>query len=352
MERVIPLGAVSQGWESGPMALNFALLGAGRIGKVHARAITSNPAAKLVAVADAAPEAATALAAHYGAAVRDVAAIRDAADIDAVVICTPTDTHAELIETFARASKPIFCEKPIDLDIARVRACLAVVEASGVPLMVGFNRRFDPHFRAVRAAIDRGEIGKVEMVTIVSRDPGPPPLDYIGRSGGIFRDMTIHDFDMARFLLGEEIETVSAQASVLVDPAIGQAGDYDSASVMLATASGRHATISNSRRASYGYDQRLEVHGSRGAVAAENQRAVSIEVATAAGYRRPPLLDFFMTRYTEAYAGEMAAFIDAIGGKAEAVPSGADGLAALVLAEAALRSVREGRAVRVSEITG
>jgi len=334
------------------MALNFALLGAGRIGKVHARAITSNAAAKLVAVADAVPAAAAALAAQYGAEVRSIEAIRDAADIDAVVICTPTDTHADLIEMFARAKKPIFCEKPIDLDVGRVRRCLDVVAASGVKLMVGFNRRFDPHFRAVHEAVARGDIGAVEMVTIVSRDPGPPPLDYIGRSGGIFRDMTIHDFDMARFLIGEEIETVMAQASVLVDPAIGKAGDYDSASIMLATASGKHATISNSRRALYGYDQRIEVHGSKGAVAAENQRAVSIEVATAAGYTRPPLLDFFMTRYIEAYANEMAAFIDAISGKAEAAPGGADGLAALVLAEAALRSVREGRAVKVSEITG
>src|SRR5690606_19027385 len=200
-------------------------------------------------------------------------------------------------------------EKPIDLDVERVKACLKVVDAEGATLMVGFNRRFDPHFEAVKAVVDRGEIGAVEMVTIVSRDPGAPPPEYVRRSGGIFRDMTIHDFDIARWLLGEEIETVSAQASVLVDPAIGEAGDYDSASVMLATASGKHATISNSRRATYGYDQRIEVHGSKGAVAAENQRPVSIEVANAAGYTRPPLHDFFMTRYTEAYALEISAFI-------------------------------------------
>ena len=332
------------------MTIRFALLGAGRIGKVHARAITSNPEAKLVAVADAMPKAAEDIAARYGCAVRSIDEIAAAAHIDAVVICTPTDTHADLIETFSKAGKAMFCEKPIDLSVARVRACLAVVEANKSTLMVGFNRRFDPHFMAVRAAIEAGRIGTVEMVTIISRDPGPPPVDYIRRSGGIFRDMTIHDFDMARFLLGEEIETVTAQASVLVDKAIGEAGDYDSASVMLATATGKHATISNSRRATYGYDQRIEAHGSEGAVAAENQRAVSIEIASAHGYTRPPLHDFFMTRYTEAYANEIAAFIDAIAGKRPASPSGEDGLIALALADAAAKSVKEGRAVKVGEV--
>ena len=334
------------------MTVRFGLLGAGRIGKVHAKAVTSNPLAKLVAVADAMADAANALADQYGAEVRTIEAIEAATDIDAVIICTPTDTHADLIERFARAGKAIFCEKPIDLDVDRVKACLRVVDQTGATLMVGFNRRFDPHFRAVRQAIADGQIGDVEMVTIVSRDPGAPPADYVKRSGGIFRDMTIHDFDMARFLLGEEIETVSAQASVLVDKAIGEAGDYDSASVMLSTASGKHATISNSRRATYGYDQRIEVHGSKGAVAAENQRPVSIEIANASGYTRPPLHDFFMTRYTEAYAFEISSFIDFVESKSPASPSGTDGLIALALAEAALKSVKEGRAVKVSEITG
>jgi len=334
------------------MTVRFGLLGAGRIGKVHARAISSNSKAQLVAVADAMASAADDIAARHNCAVRGMDEILTASDIDAVVICTPTDTHADLIEQFARAGKAIFCEKPIDLDVERVKACLKVVDAEGGTLMVGFNRRFDPHFQAVRDVIDRGEIGTVEMVTIVSRDPGAPPADYIKRSGGIFRDMTIHDFDMARFLLGEEIDTVTAQASVLVDPAIGTEGDYDSASVMLATASGKHATISNSRRATYGYDQRIEVHGSKGAVSAENQRPVSIEVANASGYTRPPLHDFFMTRYTEAYANEISAFIDAVESKSPASPSGIDGLIALALAEAALKSVKEGRAVKVSEITG
>jgi myo-inositol 2-dehydrogenase/D-chiro-inositol 1-dehydrogenase len=332
------------------MTIRFGLLGAGRIGKVHAKAVTGNPAAKLVAVSDAMAPAAKAIADQYGCDVRSIDAIAAAKDIDAVVICTPTDTHADLIEQFVKAGKAVFCEKPIDLSLARVKQCLEVVRAAKGVLMVGFNRRFDPHFMAVRGEIDKGTIGAVEMVTITSRDPGAPPLDYIARSGGIFRDMTIHDFDMARFLLGEEVTEVSAMAAVLVDPAIGKAGDSDSVQVMLKTGSGKMAVISNSRRATYGYDQRIEVHGSKGVASAENQRPVSIEVATGAGYTRPPLHDFFMTRYTEAYAAEIAAFIDVIGGKAKASPSGEDGLLALALAEAALKSVAEGRTVKMSEV--
>ncbi|MDZ5700017.1 inositol 2-dehydrogenase [Chelativorans sp. M5D2P16] len=332
------------------MTVKFGLLGAGRIGKVHAKAISANADAELVAVADAFADAANAIASAYGCAVRTVEETEKADDIDAVVICTPTDTHADLIERFARAGKAIFCEKPIDLDLARVKSCLKVVEEMGATLMVGFNRRFDPHFAAVRAAIDEGRIGTVEMVQITSRDPGPPPAGYIKSSGGILRDMTIHDFDMARFLLGEEPETVFATASVLVDPEIGALGDHDSVSLVLTTASGKHCAISNSRRATYGYDQRIEVHGSRGAVAAENQRPVSIEIATVEGYTRPPLHDFFMTRYTEAYAAEMAAFIAAVSGGRPAAPTGEDGLKALALAEAGYRSLAEGRAVKMSEV--
>ena len=334
------------------MTLRFGLLGAGRIGKVHAKAVTGNPKAKLVAVADAMAPAAQAIADQYGCEVRSIAQILAASDIDAVVICTPTDTHADLIEQFTNAGKAVFCEKPIDLSLDRVKACLKVVRANKGTLMVGFNRRFDPHFMAVRAEIDKGSVGAVEMVTITSRDPGAPPVDYIARSGGIFRDMTIHDFDMARFLLGEEVTEVSAMAAVLVDPAIGKAGDSDSVQVMLKTSTGKMALISNSRRATYGYDQRIEVHGSKGVVSAENQRPVSIEVANASGYTRPPLHDFFMTRYTEAYAAEITAFIEAVGSKKAAAPSGEDGLAALALAEAALLSVKEDRTVKVSEITG
>ncbi|WEX08390.1 inositol 2-dehydrogenase [Chelativorans sp. AA-79] len=334
------------------MTIHFGLLGAGRIGKVHARAITSNPDAKLVAVADAVEAAATDIAGKYGCEVRTIDEIEKAGDIDAVVICTPTDTHADLIERFARAGKAIFCEKPIDLDLSRVRSCLKVVRDTGAALMVGFNRRFDPHFAAVRAAIDEGRIGDVEMVQIISRDPGAPPVSYIRSSGGILRDMTIHDFDMARYLLGEEPDTVFATASVLVDPEIGAAGDHDSVSVVLTTSSGKHCSISNSRRATYGYDQRIEVHGSKGAVSAENQRPVSIEIANAEGYTKPPLHDFFMTRYTEAYAAEIAAFIAALAGGKPAMPSGEDGLKALALAEAAYRSIADGRAVKVAEVLG
>ncbi|MFZ5708726.1 MAG: inositol 2-dehydrogenase [Pseudomonadota bacterium] len=332
------------------MTLRFGLLGAGRIGKVHARAVTGDANARLVAVADAMAPAAQAIADQYGCAVRTIDEIAAARDIDAVVICTPTDTHADLIEQFVKAGKAVFCEKPIDLSLARVKGCLEVVRARKGTLMVGFNRRFDPHFRAVRAEIDKGTIGTVEMVTITSRDPGAPPIDYIRRSGGIFRDMTIHDFDMARFLLGEEVAEVAAMAAVLVDPEIGRAGDFDSVQVMLRTKSGKQALISNSRRATYGYDQRIEVHGSKGMVAAENQRPVSIEVAGANGYTRPPLHDFFMTRYTEAYAAEIAAFIAAVNSRKPAAPSGEDGLAALLLADCAVKSVAEGRTVRVSEL--
>ena len=332
------------------MTLKFGLLGAGRIGKVHARALTSDANAKLVAVADAMPAAAEAIAKQYGCEVRTIDAILAAKDIDAVVICTPTDTHADLIEAFVKAGKAVFCEKPIDLSLARVKTCLATVRAAKGTLMVGFNRRFDPHFAAVKAEIDKGSIGEVEMITITSRDPGAPPVDYIKRSGGIFRDMTIHDFDMARWLLGEEVTEVSAMAAVLVDPAIGAAGDSDSVQVMLKTASGKMALISNSRRATYGYDQRIEVHGSKGAVSAENQRPVSIELANGLGYTRPPLHDFFMTRYTEAYGAEIAGFIKAVTGKTPANPSGEDGLKALALAEASLKSVKEGRMVKVSEV--
>ena len=329
------------------MVTRLALLGAGRIGKVHARAIAEDKRAKLVAVADAFPEAARVIAEASGAAVKTIDEIADDSHIDAVIICTPTNTHADLIERFARAGKAIFCEKPIDLDVNRARACLETVRAVGGKVMLGFNRRFDPHFQAVRKEIDKGTIGKVEMVTITSRDPGAPPAEYIKVSGGIFRDMTIHDFDMARFLLGEEIDTVMASASVLVDPKIGELGDYDSASLILTTKSGRQAIISNSRRASYGYDQRIEVHGSLGAVSAENQRPVSIEVATKDGYTRPPLHDFFMTRYAAAYAAEISAFIDSLEKGTPLSPSAEDGLIALALADAALKSVAQKAAVKV-----
>ena len=326
------------------MTLGIALLGAGRIGQVHAVAV-AEAGGRLVALSDASERAASALAARTGAAVRSLDEIAAAADVDAVLICTPTDTHADLIERFARAGKAVFCEKPIDLDVGRARACLGVVAETGTPLMVGFNRRFDPRFAALRRAIDEGRIGAVESVHIISRDPAPPPVDYIRRSGGIFRDMTIHDFDMARFLLGEEIATVQASASVLVDPEIGAAGDFDTVSVILTTKSGKQASIANSRRAGYGYDQRIEVHGSRGLVSAPNPHPAEIELAGEAGFLRPPLHDFFMSRYRAAYRAEIAAFLAALKeGKAPS-PDGQDGLRALEIAEAAEAAAESGRAV-------
>ncbi|MBU1312897.1 MAG: inositol 2-dehydrogenase [Alphaproteobacteria bacterium] len=323
------------------MTLKFALLGAGRIGKVHARAISGNPDAELSVVADASAEAAKAISDQYGCRVSTIDTIAADPMIDAVIICTPTNTHADLIETFARARKAIFCEKPVDLDVARAQACLEVVRDTGAKLMLGFQRRHDPHFSAVKKAIEDGRIGEVEMIQIVSRDPGAPPIDYIKTSGGIFRDMTIHDFDMARFLLSEEPVSVYATASVLTDKAIVGV-DFDSASVTLMTASGKHCTISNSRRATYGYDQRVEVHGSRGMICVENQRPVTVELATAAGFSRPALHDFFMTRYVEAYAAEIAAFVSVVKNGVSPSPGGEDGLRALMLADAALRSASQG----------
>lgn len=328
-----------------PPVIQLALLGAGRIGQTHARAIAANPDARIAAIHD--PDAEAARRAAPDARPATIAELAADPAIDGVLICTPTDTHADLIEVFARAGKAIFCEKPVDLDVARVRACLRVVQDQGATLMIGFNRRFDPHFRAARAAIDQGRIGSVEQVIITSRDPGLPPLDYLPKSGGIFRDMTIHDFDMARFMLGEEIASVMATASVLVDPAVGALGDYDTVSVILTTPSGRQAVISNSRRATYGYDQRVEVHGSLGAVTASNEQPVMVELADAHGYRRGPLHDSFMTRYQAAYAAEIAAFVALIRDPSLPHPGGADGLAALILAEAALESVRSGRRVDV-----
>lgn len=329
------------------MTVRLAVLGAGRIGQVHAQAIGAVPGAELVAVADAVEAAAQDLCERRGGTVRTIEQIEQAQDVNAVIICTPTDTHADLIERFVKAGKAVFCEKPVDLDVARARQVVDAVAAADGTLMVGFQRRFDPDFRALKAAIDAGRIGRVEMITLTSRDPGAPPADYISRSGGIFRDMTIHDFDVARWLLGEEVETVMAQASVLTDPAIGELGDYDSVNVILRTASGSQCTITNTRRASYGYDQRIEVHGALGTVAAMNHREANIELATAEGFTRPPLLNFFMSRYTAAYAAEIAAFVDAVRTGAPTPTTGEDGVRSLELAEAALRSVQTGRAVRL-----
>jgi myo-inositol 2-dehydrogenase/D-chiro-inositol 1-dehydrogenase len=332
------------------MTLRFAILGAGRIGQVHARAVAGTPGATLVAIADSVAASAKTVQDAYGCDIRTVDAILASTDIDAVVICTPTDTHADLIERFTNTGKAVFCEKPVDLSLVRVKACLKVVQANQGTVMVGFNRRFDPDFMGVKAAIDAGSLGDVEMVTITSRDPGAPPADYITGSGGIFRDMTIHDFDMARWLLGEEVDSVLAAASVLTDKKIGDLGDFDSVNVILRTASGKQAVITNSRRATYGYDQRIEVLGSKGMAQAENQGENRVVLADKSGFHAAPLLNFFMTRYIAAYANEIAAFVAAVKNGTETPTTTHDGLMALALAEAALKSVAEGRAVKLAEV--
>lgn len=329
------------------MPKRFAILGAGRIGQVHALAISHNEDAELVAIFDPVDSVAESIVSRYGATRATPEEIAADVGIDAVVLCTPTDCHAEQIEFFACAGKAIFCEKPIDLLSSRVRECLGVIEKTGATLMVGFNRRYDRHFMAVRTQINNGSIGNPEMGVIISRDPGAPPAEYIKRSGGIFKDMMIHDFDMAVYLMGSMPETIFATGSVLTDPAIADLGDYDSASVILRWADGKQVVISNSRRAVYGYDQRIEVHGSQGMVAAENQRPISIELATDSGYTRPPLHDFFMTRYSDAYANEINAFIAAINGEDVEIPTGRDGLNSLLIAEAALISLGNGATVKI-----
>ncbi len=328
--------------------MRFGLLGAGRIGRIHGLNVAARTDTVLVAVADASAEAAASLALAAGAEVATVDAILADAAIDAILICTPTDTHADLIEAAVAAGKAVFCEKPVDLDAARIRACLATVEKSGKPLMIGFNRRFDPNFAALEARLRAGEAGAVEIVSVISRDPAPPPVDYVKRSGGLFRDMMIHDFDMARFLLAEEPVEVFALGSALVDKAIGEAGDVDTAAVLMKTASGKIAQISNSRRASYGYDQRIEVHGSAGMLRAGNIHETTVEIATAKGFRADPVQNFFLERYAAAYRLELDAFVTACKGGKAPTPTGLDGLKAQILADAATESARTGKPVAVA----
>ena len=328
--------------------IRLGLLGAGRIGQTHARTTRFLDSVALVAVSDAIPAVAEALAAAYGCDVRTSDAIIAADDIDAVLICTPTTTHFDLIHQCCDAGKAIFCEKPIDLDINRTRACAAKVAEAGVPFLTAFNRRFDPQFAHARTQIQAGVIGDVEMVTILSRDPAPPPIGYIQQSGGLFKDMMIHDFDMARFLLGEDPVEVFATGSSLVDPAIGEAGDVDTATATLKTASGKIATITNSRRAPYGYDQRAEVHGSKGMLRVGNIPSHTIEVATEAGFQAAPTMHFFLERYEAAYRAELVHFVEALEAGQPPAPSIDDGLKAQALAEAALDSFTSGVAVRVS----
>lgn len=327
--------------------LRFGLLGAGRIGQVHGKNVASNPRATLAAIYDPFSDAAKKLSAETGAEVRDMDAIIKGKDIDVVVICTPTDTHADLIDHAAKAGKAVFCEKPVDLDVKRVEKTLKLLEKTGTALMVGFNRRFDHHFGNLKARIDAGVVGNVELVTILSRDPGAPPVSYIERSGGLFRDMMIHDLDMARFLLGEEPVEVHAVGSSLVDPAIGKAGDVDTAAVLLKTKSGKICQISCSRRATYGYDQRIEVHGSKGLLSAGNVHETTVSFASAAGVSADPVQNFFLERYNPAYQNEINTLIDAIEQKKQPNPSGLDGLMALILADAATKSHQTGKPVKI-----
>jgi myo-inositol 2-dehydrogenase/D-chiro-inositol 1-dehydrogenase len=325
------------------------VIGVGRIGRMHADLLARQiPGAALAAVHDAEPAAARAVAARAFDAVDDLLADPS---VDAVAICSSTETHADLIIAAARAGKAIFCEKPISLDLAEVDRALGVVEECGVPFQIGFNRRFDPAHQAVQEAVARGDVGEPQLVRISSRDPAPPPMDYVRGSGGIFLDMTIHDFDMARFVTGSEVVEVFARGAVHVDPAFGEAGDVDTALVTLVHESGCLTAIDNSRQAVYGFDQRVEVFGSRGMAASENPLAHTAVVRTADGTSMSALPYFFLERYVPSYVREWAAFVDAVAASNPPPVTGADARAPLVIGLAAWRSLTEGRPVRVEEVS-
>jgi myo-inositol 2-dehydrogenase/D-chiro-inositol 1-dehydrogenase len=327
--------------------LEIAQFGAGRIGQIHACNIAAMKNARLRYVVDVNAGAAAKLAARHGARVASESEAFADREVGAVLIASSTDTHARLAIAAARAGKAIFCEKPIDLSLKKVDDCLAEVKRADVPMFVGFNRRFDPSFAALKRRLDAGEIGAVEQVVITSRDPAPPPPAYVKVSGGMFRDMTIHDFDMARWLLGEEPVEVFAWGESLVDRKIKAAGDIDSAMLILHTASERMCHINNSRRAAYGYDQRIEVFGAKGLLRAENLGETTLEHFHAKGTVSDRPLDFFLERYAEAYRAEMMAFVIALQNKT-AMPVGAhDGRQALVLAQAALQSLKKKQPVKI-----
>jgi myo-inositol 2-dehydrogenase / D-chiro-inositol 1-dehydrogenase len=329
--------------------LGVAVLGCGRIGRLHARNLARHPRARLRTVFDVSPESAGQCAAEL--AVASAASVEDIwsdRNVQAVFIATPTDTHVPLITAAVAAGKAVFCEKPVDLDLERARACWRSIAPHEPQVMIGFNRRFDPSFATVRRRLAQGEIGQLELAIITSRDPAPPPASYIKSSGGLFRDMTIHDFDMARYLAGD-IVSVQAFGANLVDPVIGQLGDIDTATVALRAKSGALIQINNTRRCSYGYDQRIEAFGSGGMLQAGNRRATSVESwnaeRTAA---REPVLHFFLERYREAYEAELTAFITAVEEGTACSPDFADGVAALQLAVAAADSLRAGSVVTLA----
>jgi len=325
--------------------LNIAVLGCGRIGKVHAQSIADSTRASLAAVADAVPDAVELVAKQHGARVTDIGGIMADDAIDAVIICTPTDTHQDIILQACDAGKAILCEKPIDMSVDAIECAKAAVEAVNVPFMTGFNRRFDPDFAELERQLREGVIGDIETVTIISRDPAPPPISYITSSGGIFRDMMIHDLDMARFLLGEEPVRIFAAGSCLVDSVIGKAGDIDTANAILETESGRQVQITNSRRATYGYDQRIEVHGSKGMLRVGNVLQTGVERADGSGFRKSPTQPFFLERYGQAYRAEMGTFVDAVLHGQPVSPNIRDGLEAQRLADAAAASWSTGQPI-------
>ena len=333
--------------------IRIAVLGCGRIGRMHARNIARHPRTRLATVFDVRPDAAEEVARELGATPSGSAeAVFGSDDVDAVVIATSTDTHVELLEKGVAAGKPILCEKPIDLSLERVNRCAETVLRGDVPIMLGFVRRFDPSHREVRRAVAEGRIGELHQVVITSRDPGLAPESYLAVSGGIFRDMTIHDFDMARFILDEEPVEVSATGSRLVDSAMMERlGDYDTVCVTMRTGTGRQCVIVNSRRAAFGYDQRVEAFGSGGMAASDNRRPHAM-VLSGDGFsgRAAPFLDFFIERYAEAFDAEIGAFADLVEGKGPPPIDFEDGRQAQRLAEAALLSAREGRTVRVEEV--
>jgi myo-inositol 2-dehydrogenase / D-chiro-inositol 1-dehydrogenase len=330
--------------------VRIAVIGVGRIGSMHAELLARRIAgAEVACVADLHEETARAVGLELGVPTRDVDEAL-AGDADAVAICTSTDTHADLVAAAARAGKAIFCEKPVSLDLAEVDRALGEVEAAGVPFQIGFNRRFDPAHQAVHDAVASGAVGEPQIVRISSRDPAPPPLSYVEVSGGIFLDMTIHDFDMARYVAGSEVVEVFARGAVRVDEAFAEAGDVDTALVTLVHENGCLTAIDNSRRAVYGYDQRVEVFGSAGMAASENPPEHTAVVRTAAGARLPALPHFYLERYVPSYLREWDAFVAAVEDGRTPPVTAADARAPLVIGLAAWRSLREGRPVEVAEI--
>ncbi len=330
--------------------LKVGLLGAGRIGQVHAAVVAAHEGSKLAAISDVYAPAAEELAAKYHAQVRSSDEIIADDAINAVLIATSTDTHSDLIEAATQAGKAVMCEKPVDLSLERARACLKAVSATGRPVMIGFNRRFDPSFAAIRDSLAAGQIGKAELLSVTSFDPAPPPVEYIKVSGGMFRDMMIHDFDMTNFIMGETPVSISASGACLVDPEIGRAGDIDTAVVTLSYADGKLAVIKNSRRAAYGYDQRLELLGADGLLQAQNMLENTVVKSTGQGVISAKPTYFFIERYMPAYKAEWAAFVAAVQEGDDMPVSLQDGVQALAMAEAAQRSFDSSRPVRLADV--